>query len=78
MRAYILVEARVGTAASVVTDVRALDFPPAAKPISADAVTGPFDVIVLVDTPDLNTLVRKVTEKIQLIGGVERTITCVS
>ena len=46
--------------------------------VSADVVTGPFDVIVRVETDDLDVLARWVTEEIQAIDGVQRTITCVA
>lgn len=78
MRAYILIEATVGNAAPVVNHIRTLGLPKATTLLSADAVTGPFDIIVLVETTDLDTLVRSVTDRIQLIDGVERTITCVA
>ncbi len=78
MRAYILIETTVGNAGSVVEGVRALDLPPATTLLSADAVIGPFDVIVSVETTDLDALVRSVTDPIHTITGVERTITCVA
>jgi hypothetical protein len=46
--------------------------------LSADSVTGPFDIIVVAEAPDLETLVREATDRIQAIQGVERTITCLS
>ena len=75
VRAYILIECEVGTARHVhsglqrlaVADVRIL---------SADTATGPFDVIALVESEDLDRLGRAVTEGIQRLQGVERTNTC--
>jgi DNA-binding Lrp family transcriptional regulator len=42
---------------------------------SAVVVTGPYDVIALIEAPDLQALGRVITEKIQTIEGVERTLT---
>ena len=40
-------------------------------------MSGPFDVIVLLESPDLDGLGRAVSEGIQKIWGVQRTLTCV-
>jgi DNA-binding Lrp family transcriptional regulator len=48
-----------------------------AEVLSADSVSGPFDLIVLLESPDLDSLGRAVTEGIQKIWGVKRTVTCV-
>ena len=48
-----------------------------AKVLSADTMSGPFDVIVLLESPDLDGLGRAVSEGIQKIWGVQRTLTCV-
>jgi DNA-binding Lrp family transcriptional regulator len=42
---------------------------------SAVVVTGPYDVIALIEAPDLQALGRVITERIQTIEGVERTLT---
>jgi DNA-binding Lrp family transcriptional regulator len=47
-----------------------------ARVISVDAVTGPFDVIALLEADDLDRLGRAVTEGIQQVDGVQRTTTC--
>ncbi len=47
-----------------------------ARILSADTATGPFDVIALVESEDLDRLGQAVTEGIQRIQGVERTTTC--
>src|SRR3989304_8714036 len=48
MRAYVLIESAVGKANSVGEGVKKLSFSDA-KVISVDAVTGPFDVIALLE-----------------------------
>jgi hypothetical protein len=40
-------------------------------------MSGPFDVIVLLESPDLDGLGLAVAEGIQKIWGVQRTVTCV-
>ena len=77
MRAYVLVEAAMGKADSVAAGVKSLEGG-TVRLVSADVVTGPFDVIVRVETDDLDVLARWVTERIQAIDGVQRTITCVA
>jgi DNA-binding Lrp family transcriptional regulator len=77
MRAHVLVEGAVGTADAIVSGIRSL---PAddVKVVSADVVTGPFDSIVILEASDLDRLARFVTNKIQAIHGVQRTVTCVA
>src|ERR671918_3047909 len=43
---------------------------------SAEAVTGPYDVIPLVEARNLDELGRLVVGKVQAIEGVTRTLTC--
>ncbi|TMB98804.1 MAG: Lrp/AsnC family transcriptional regulator [Chloroflexi bacterium] len=76
MKAYILVEARMGKAGAIASAVHALELPRGTL-LSADVVTGPFDLIAAVETSDLETLMASVTDRIQEIDGVLRTITCV-
>jgi len=45
---------------------------------SAHAVTGPYDVIANIEGDDVEAVGKLVTEKIQDIKGVTRTITCVA
>ena len=44
--------------------------------ISVDAVTGPYDVIALLESEDLDTLGQAITDGIQRVDGVQRTNTC--
>lgn len=77
MKAYILIEALMGKAGTIVNGIRNLRLMEA-RLVAVDAVTGPFDVVVVVETTDLETLIRSVTDQIQEIDGVQRTITCVA
>jgi hypothetical protein len=77
MKAYLLIEVEMGQVGAVEGGIRALEMTEATL-LSVDSVTGPFDVIVAVETADLDTLIRSVTDRIQTISGVKRTITCVA
>jgi DNA-binding Lrp family transcriptional regulator len=75
MRAYVLIESAVGKANNVSEGVKRLKFGDA-EVISVDAVTGPFDVIALLESDDLDKLGRAITDGIQRVEGVQRTTTC--
>jgi DNA-binding Lrp family transcriptional regulator len=75
LRAYVLIEAAVGKANSVGEGVMKLEFSDA-QVLSVDAVTGPFDVIALLESDDLDKLGRAITDGIQQVDGVQRTTTC--
>jgi DNA-binding Lrp family transcriptional regulator len=68
---YVLIQTEVGKAAQVAEKVAALD-----GVGSADGVTGPYDVIVRVEAGSVDELGRMVVDRIQLVDGVTRTMTC--
>ena len=70
--AYVLIEALPGKAREVARAIAALDGVEAAY-----SVTGPYDVIVTLNVPDLKTLGELVSERIQIVEGVATTFTCV-
>lgn len=74
-RAYVLIESAVGKAKGVAAGVLGLSFPEA-RVVSVDAVTGPFDVIALLESDDLDKVGRAITDGIQQVEGVQRTTTC--
>lgn len=74
-RAYVLIEAAVGKAKSVAEGVQNLQSTDS-RVVSVDAVTGPFDVIALLESDDLDKVGRAITEGIQQVDGVQRTTTC--
>ncbi len=76
VRAYILIECVAGTARRVHRGLQNLAVAHA-KVLSAETTTGPFDVIALLESGDLDRLGRAVTGGIQHLHGVERTTTCV-
>jgi len=75
VRAYILIKCAVGTARRVHKGLGRLAVADATV-LSAETVVGPFDVIALLESEDLDRLGRAVTEGIQRLHGIERTATC--
>lgn len=71
MDAYILIQAQVGKAAEVGKEVIGIK-----GVTSAEAVTGPYDVIARVEARSIDELGRLVVAKIQGVDGVTRTLTC--
>lgn len=69
--AYVLIQTEVGKAANVAQQVGAID-----GVVSAEDVTGPYDVIVRAHSPSVDDLGRLVVSQIQLIEGITRTVTC--
>ena len=72
-RAYILIETQVGRAKQVALALRTLE-----GVMSAEVITGTFDIIALIEAPDMSAMADLVTGRVQGIRGVLRTITCVS
>jgi len=69
--AYILIQTDVGKAQQVAQNVRSI-----AGVEEADNVTGPYDVIVKVQAPNMDALGRLVVSEIQMLQGITRTLTC--
>jgi DNA-binding Lrp family transcriptional regulator len=69
--AYILIQTEVGRAAQVAQEIAAI--PGIA---AADDVTGPYDVIARAEAETIDDLGRMVVGRLQMIGGITRTITC--
>jgi DNA-binding Lrp family transcriptional regulator len=69
--AYVLIQTEVGKAAQVAEEVANID-----GVVSAEDVTGPYDVIVRAEAPTMDELGRLVVSRVQLIDGITRTLTC--
>jgi len=70
-KAYILIECSIGTTKEVVAGLKKL------KGIkSVETVTGPYDVIAVVEFDTLNELGDLVTQNVQMASGIKRTVTC--
>ncbi len=72
-RAFILIETEVGMSQQVVDTLRSMN-----GILSADVVTGLFDVIALIETADMTAMAEIVTGQAQGVRGVKHTITCVA
>lgn len=75
MRAYVLIESAVGKASDIARGINKASFNDA-KLVSVEAVTGPYDVIAILESDDLDKLGRAITDGIQQVDGVQRTTTC--
>jgi DNA-binding Lrp family transcriptional regulator len=71
VQAYILVQTEVGKAAAVAAEIGGI-----AGVISAEDVTGPYDVIVRAEADDMDRLGQLVVARVQGVGGITRTLTC--
>jgi len=72
-KAFILMETAVGKNKEVVASLRQL------KGVkSVDSVTGPYDVIAIVEAESLNDIGDLVTGKIHPVAGITRTVTCLA
>lgn len=71
VRAYVLIQTEVGKAARVAEEVRAID-----GVVSADDVTGPYDVIAVASADTMDDLGKMVVSRVQMIEGITRTLTC--
>jgi len=72
-RAYLLLETAVGRTREVATQLRGVEGIKA-----VDVVTGPYDIITLMEAEDINSIGDIVTSKVHIIPGVVRSVTCVA
>lgn len=73
MKAYVLIRATVGKTDSVAQALREQE-----GVVSADIVTGPYDVIAVLEASDVQAIGEIVKQKIHSIPGIERTLTCLA
>ncbi len=71
VQAYILIQTEVGKAATVAAEIAG-----APGVISAEDVTGPYDVIVRAESENVDVLGKMVVANIQAVEGITRTLTC--
>jgi DNA-binding Lrp family transcriptional regulator len=72
-KAFILIETAVGKNKDVVSLLGKLE---GVK--SVDTVTGPYDIIAVVEGESLNEIGDLITGKIHPISGINRTVTCLA
>ena len=72
-KAFILIETVVGRTKQVASTLQQL------KGVkSADCVTGPYDVIAVVEGENLNEIGLLITNKIHPVVGISRTVACLA
>jgi DNA-binding Lrp family transcriptional regulator len=71
VQAYILIQTEVGKAREVALAIKGL-----AGVVRVDAVTGPYDVVVLTEARNVDELGKMFVSNVQLVPGITRTLTC--
>jgi DNA-binding Lrp family transcriptional regulator len=71
IQAYILIQTEVGKASAVAAEIAGLP-----GVISAEDVTGPYDVIVRAEADTVDNLGQLVISQVQNVAGITRTLTC--
>ena len=70
-KAFILIETVVGKNRDVVAKIHRI------KGIkSAESVTGPYDVIAVIEAESITEMGDEITSKLHTIDGIARTVTC--
>lgn len=72
-RAYVLIETAAGRVSGIAAALRGMP-----GLVSADSVTGPYDIIIVLEAESLAEVADLVTEHVHTIGGVVRTVTCLA
>lgn len=72
-KAFVLIETTVGRTKEVATALTELK-----GMTSVNAVTGPYDVIAIIEAETLNEIGDIVTQVIHPIAGISRTVTCLA
>jgi len=72
VKGYVLANVEVGSGVGVVEDLLAIE---GVK--SAENVTGPFDVIAVVEVDDTIALGKLLISKLETAKGITNTLTCV-
>ncbi|MHA6805357.1 Lrp/AsnC ligand binding domain-containing protein [Salinifilum ghardaiensis] len=71
VQAYILIQTEVGRAADVASEIAGMP-----GVLTAEDVTGPYDVIVRAESENVDQLGKMVVARIQNVSGITRTLTC--
>jgi DNA-binding Lrp family transcriptional regulator len=72
-KAYVLIETAVGKTKEVVKHISGLE-----GVVSVNTVTGPYDIIAIVERETLTEVGELITSKIHTIDGISRTVTCLA
>lgn len=71
-KAYVLIETAAGKTREVINELKQSE-----KVKSADLVTGPYDLIAIVEGESLDDIGNLITSKIQPVPSISRTVTCI-
>jgi DNA-binding Lrp family transcriptional regulator len=71
VQAYILIQTEVGRARDVAAAIGEVD-----GIVRVDAVTGPYDVVVLAESNNVDDLGKMIVSAVQMVPGITRTLTC--
>lgn len=69
--AYILVQTEIGKASGVRQAIHEI------PDVSAEVVSGPYDVVVRATAPSVDDLSKHVVARVQGIPGITRTLLCI-
>ena len=72
-KAFVLIETAVGKTKGVVSALQKVN-----GVSSVDVVTGPYDVIAIIEAADLSSVGDTVTGSVHTIDGIQRTVTCLA
>jgi len=72
-KAFILIETAVGKNKDIIRDLKELK-----GVTSVNYVTGPYDVIAIIEAENLNEIGDIITQDIHPISGINRTTTCLA
>jgi DNA-binding Lrp family transcriptional regulator len=71
VQGYILIQTEVGKARDVAAAIDKIN-----GVVRVDAVTGPYDVVVLAEAHNVDELGKMIVSKVQFVPGITRTVTC--
>ncbi|MCH8228862.1 MAG: Lrp/AsnC ligand binding domain-containing protein [Chloroflexi bacterium] len=72
IKAYLLIETRAGTGNAVLDGLKSLE-----QTVQVDRVTGPYDIICVIETGSLDDLGEIVRKHVHSMDGVTRTMSCI-
>jgi len=71
IKAYLLIETQTGESNTVLEALKQLD-----QTVQVDRVTGPYDIICVIETGTLDSIGNIVRDNIHNMTGVTRTMSC--
>ncbi|MDP7674866.1 MAG: Lrp/AsnC ligand binding domain-containing protein [Dehalococcoidia bacterium] len=72
IRAYLLIETQAGESNAVLETLKLLQ-----QTVQVDRVTGPYDLICIIEAVSLDEVGEIVREKIHTTPGISRTMSCI-